>query len=189
MPFLLSIPGVLINLARRGLTFIGSLQPFQLISLALGLLSLFLMALLTDARHDARKWKAQTVALVAARKVDRANYEAASKQAEVQNKAQVAADETKRAAISKESNDAYQAQLAALRSDFARRMRAQTHPGSASAGGVSTVSAPAGGVDGEAMSGADPGILYTAETELQLNSLIDWVQRQHAIDLNAKDKP
>ena len=186
MTFLLALPGLALGLVRRVFAFVGSLQPFQLISLALGLLSLFLWALLADARHDARKWKGLTVQLSKARETDRLNFIAAGTKAEAANKAQVAADESRRANISKETNDAYQARLAALRADFARRVRAQggADQGRPGNGGLSPLPAPAIGPDGQAVPRDQPDLLYVAETELQLNSLIDWATRQHAIDPN-----
>lgn len=187
MTFLFGLPGVLLGLARRAFGFLRTLAPFQLLSLALAALSAFFWAQRNDARHDAAKWKGLTVQLNAARDADRLNFIAAGMKAEAANKAQVAADEAHRANISKESNDAYQSQLAALRADFSRRMRAQAgadqgRPGN---GSLSPLPDAASRPDGQAVPSDQPDLLYVAETELQLNALIDWTRRQAAIDPNA----
>jgi hypothetical protein len=111
-----------------------------------------------------------------------ASFEAADK-----NRATVDRDTAARAAITKETNDVYQAQLARLRADPAFRVRSQAGAGQGHAGnsGPSALPAPAGGTAAAPMSVPDTILLLAgAETELQLNALIDWVERQHAIDPN-----
>lgn len=113
-----------------------------------------------------------------------ANLRTASLAAQDENRRVVAEDEKQRAAITQESHDDYQAQLARLRADFAQRMRSRSDQGGTGHDGLSALPAAATGTDGEAVQGAQPTLLDAAETELQLNALIDWVAKQHDIDPN-----
>lgn len=182
MPFLLAIPGVLWSLAKRGGALLGKLQPFQLLSLALGLLSAFLWLQGIHSRHEATKWKGLADQCAELRRADRRHFEAAAKQAQAINTAQIVKVEAQQAQISTEVSHDYETQLAALRA--ASRVRGQADRSRANGDRASQASGGAPGVAGEKVPRDQPSLEYTAETELQLNALIDWAQRQSAIDPN-----
>ena len=124
----------------------------------------------------------------AAHAADIARWKAASEAATALNKATIARVETEQATINKESTDAYQVQLADLRARF-ERMRDRKAPINqrpANGDRASPVPDRAPGTSGEAVPRDQPDLGYTAEVELQLNVLIDWVRKQAAVDPNAR---
>lgn len=185
MTFLLGLPGVLLGLAKRLFGMIGKLQPFQLLSLALGLLSAFLWF---HRSSDVRHWKKESSRFEALYLTDEqtiASIRIAQNKAIADNIAHVADDEAQRSKVTKESNDAYQARVGILRADFARGLRARTDSSRSGHDGLSALPVARPGLVGEAVQGDQPDLLYTAETELQLNALIEWIEQQSAINPNA----
>ena len=177
--------GGAVGLVRRIGAWLGQLQPFQMLSLALGLLSAFLWLQGAHSRHAAAKWKGLAEQCAELRKGDRRHFEAAAKQAQADQAAQIVKVEAQQAQISTEVNHDYETQLAALRA--ANRLRAsRPDPGRANGDRASPVPDSAPGTSGEAVSRDQPDLQYTAEVELQLNALVDWVQRQTSIDPNAR---
>ena len=175
--------GGAVGLVRRILAWLGQLQPFQALSLALGLLSAFLWLQGAHSRHAAAKWKGLAEQCAELRKGDRRHFEAAAKQAQAINTAQIVKVEAQQAQISTEVNHDYETQLAALRA--ANRLRAsRPDPGRANGDRASPVPVPAPGSDGEAVPGDQPDLGYTAEVELQLNALVNWTRKQAAVDPN-----
>ena len=119
---------------------------------------------------------------------DIARWKAASEAATALNKATLARVAAEQSAINKESTDAYQVQLADLRARFGgmRDRKAPINQRPANGDRASPVPVAAPGVAGEAVPRDQPDLQYTAETELQLNALISWVQKQSAVDPNAR---
>ena len=178
MPFLITAFGF-----ARG--FIAKLSPAQLIIAALVMLAAFQHF---HAKRIMRHDIATTRALGRERDAhtaDIARWKAASETATKLNKATIAKVEQRQAIITKESTDEYATNLAALRARYSRMHTASpSDKRPANGDRAPPVPASPGGVDGEAVSSVDLG--YAAETELQLNALIDWVQKQEAVDPNAK---
>jgi hypothetical protein len=149
-----------------------------------------------EARHwrklDRNDVKARTLAeaRLATANQSIANLRTASLAAQDANRATVASDTASRAQVNKESHDDYQVQLARLRADAQRlRARSAADQGLAGDDALSFFPTAAGGADGEALQGTPPNLLDAASTELQLNALIDWVAKQHAIDANKGTHP
>ena len=118
---------------------------------------------------------------------DIARWKAASEAATKLNTATLARVAAEQSTINKESTDAYQIQLADLRARFERmRHGPASDKRPADGAGASPVPDPAPEVDGEAVPRDQPDLLYTAEVELQLNALVDWVRKQSAVDPNAR---
>ena len=118
---------------------------------------------------------------------DIARWKAASEAATKLNKATLARVAAEQTAINKESTDEYQVRLADLRSRFDRvRRPAPSNQRPANGDRASPVPVTAPSVAGEAVPGPGPDLEYTAEVELQLNALISWVQKQSAVDPNAR---
>lgn len=138
---------------------------------------------------EARHWRKVTVrqaTLLAVANRSVSNLRTASYEAADRNRSTVDRDTAARAQVTKETHDAYQAQLARLRADpaFGVRSRSATGEGRAGGHGLSAVS-PADPGDAAAPVPFPPDeLLLAAETELELNALIEWVERQHAIDPN-----
>ena len=185
MTFLLGLPSVLLGLARRALGFIGQLQPFQLVSLALALLSAFLWLNGVHSRHEAAKWKKLAGQCAELRKLDARNWQAAADAATAANKAQIAKVETRQATITKDVTDDYETRLAALRAADRLRANAKADRGRANGDRASALPVAAPGADGQAVPFSGSDLLLAQETELQLNALIDWNERQAAVDPNA----
>ena len=178
--------GGAMGLVRRIGAWLGQLQPFQALSLALGLLSAFLWLHGVHSRHAAAKWKGLAEQCAELRKGDRRHFEAAAKQAQADQAAQIVKVNAQQAQISTEVNHDYETQLAALRLAAGRLRASRPDTGRANGVGASPVPDGAPGVNGEAVPRDQPDLGYTAEVELQLNALVDWVQRQTGVDPNAK---
>ena len=123
------------------------------------------------------------------RMADRAAYAQAQKDAQAKNLATVAADKAERERITHDISQSYESELASLRADLARRLRAQAPAPQGAPGqpGLPGVSQAPGGSDGSSRVSI-PTDLYVrgAELELQLERLQQWVAEQVKVDPNGK---
>lgn len=174
-------------LARRGWAWLGTLNPWQSLSLALGLLALFQHVLIVAAHRHAAKVEAQYGRERDAHAADIARWKAGQFAATKLNQATLARVAQQQQAITKETANDYQAQLADLRARLGRMRTAPATDNRRPTDGdrASPLPVAAGGPDGQAVPGDQPDLRYVAETELQLNALIDWIKRQSAVDPNA----
>lgn len=140
---------------------------------------LILISIVCYQSSQIHKWHTQADKQAAARIADRLLYEAAQKQAEAQNLAHIAQIEKQQDAINEKARSDYRRDL--------DRLRSQPRTDQGASGGSK---APP---DGKAPGGAgstDPlrlppeKLLRVQEIELQLQYLIDWVNRQSQIDPN-----
>ena len=195
MTFLLTFFSGFLGTAMRGLRVAGrwlaSLSVAQIALIVVASAGIILHIADLHRIHRAEKHDLATSRALGretdAPKADIARWKAASTLASTMNKATVARVETQQATITKRTTDDYQTQLAALRArlDRVRAAPAVDHR-PANGGAVSqAASRPANPAD-QAVPGAGFDLQYTAETELQLNALIDWVQAQAAVNPNAE---
>ena len=157
-----------------------------------------LLVMLTVQKLDAAHWEKQSDKFErlyqqeqAAFALTTANYRAAAVQAQLADKAnaeRVAADQ---GSINERTKNDFEARLAAARS-LAQRLRGETAGSTAdsrssASAPVPGLAAPAGGI-AEA-TGQDrlprSDALTATEQAIQLDELIHWIRRQHAIDPNA----
>jgi len=158
------------------------------VSVALGLL-------LIIQKGETRHWKRQSGqfeqlyhAGEAALSGTIANYRAAAEAARAADRANLARVDAEQRAINERTSNDFQARLAAAHS-LARRLRGQAASATADRGGVRAAPVPGLSVasDGTAEA-ASQDRLSLADRELateqaiQLDELISWVRRQHAID-------
>lgn len=120
-------------------------------------------------------------------------YRAAAAKAEAEDQAKDTATKAQQAKINQETDNDYQARLAAARA-LADRLRQQlahsANPGSPAKPSVPGVSAPAGGPAQTAPDGLSiDDALTCTEQGIQLDELIKWVKRQAGVDPNAAVKP
>jgi predicted RNA-binding protein YlxR (DUF448 family) len=136
-------------------------------------------------RHAA-KVESQLGKCTKGRADDRAAYIKAQADAAAKNAADVAADKAARERITNDISQSYEAQLASLRADLAKRLRQNAAPqGASGSSGLPNVSpAPSGPDAGSRVS--IPSGLYVrgAELELQLEQLQHWVSEQLKINPN-----
>lgn len=142
-------------------------------------------------RHTA-KVEAQLHSCTTARADDLTAYTKAQAIAAADNLAHNAAEKAQRERITHDVSQSYQAQLASLRADLAKRLRPQ--PAAAPQGapdptGLPGVSAAPSGPD-DAARVSIPSSLYVrgAELELQLEQLQHWIAEQLKVDPNASSK-
>jgi hypothetical protein len=144
--------------------------------------------------HDRNRWKAKTAhysELLSAERATHAatvaNYRAAAEQARQADAANAARVKGEQAAINERTAHDYQSRIAAARAAAERLRRhagAQADPRDRGATPVPGLSAAAeGSAEG---AGEDrlpePDALIATEQAIQLDELIKWVRRQHAID-------
>lgn len=132
-----------------------------------------------EKRHSA-KVEASLAAEKQARAQDRASYQNAQIAAAAMNKAQVKTIEAEQEKINADVSQDYAGDLARLRAELGRvRSKADAPARSASSSaGAGSVPKPAqGSVEAPVQLPADK-LLLAAETELQLNALITWVEAQ-----------
>lgn len=112
-----------------------------------------------------------------------ANYRAAAAKAEADDKAKNDRTIAQQQQINKEQSDEYQARIAASRVLIQRLQQAiatTAHSGGSSGPGVPSIPTPACGTDAPSI---DPAT-RAYDCAIQLDELIKWVERQHAIDPN-----
>ena len=167
--------------------FLKSLNGWQLVCLALALFgAVQTVRVWSEQRHSA-KVESQLAKSEAARHADREAYAKAQAEAQVANAATVAKDKAERERITNDISQSYEAELASLRADLARRLRNAAPQGSAGPTDLPQVSpAPSGADDASRVS--IPTSLYVrgAELELQLEKLQQWVNEQLKVDPNTK---
>ena len=157
-----------------------------------------LMVMLTVQKLEAVHWKKQSEKFEqlyqqeqAAFALTTANYRTAAAQAQLADKAnaeRVAADQR---SINERTQNEFEARLAAARLSV-QRLRgeaasASDDPGSRGSTPVPGVPAPAGGAAQAANQDGLPqsDALTATEQAIQLDELIKWVRRQHAVNRNA----
>lgn len=136
-----------------------------------GIGAILLLVILVQDRNAWKAKAAQRQAQIVQLKKD---YESASREAELRNKAQVQKIEAQHEAITNN-----------VRSDYARdleRLRQQANRGSTSGPGVSGVPKAPGGADGENLPLPAERVLPLAqEVELKCNALVDWLNEQMGV--------
>jgi hypothetical protein len=165
-----------------------------------GLAILPLAILLVIQKGETRHWKKQSGqyetlyrAEQTAHAVTIANYRAAADAARKADQANVARVAGEQRLINERTADDYETRLAAARA-VAERMRlelakAATNPGGGGATGVPGLPAAPGGA---AQAAGTNGLslaerLLATEQGIQLDELIKWIERQHAVDPNGKE--
>lgn len=148
-----------------------------------------LKAELADTRRDLADTKtafAQTVS----------NYRAAAAKATADDAANKVRVERQQTQISKEQSDEFEARIAAAHA-LAERLRREAarpaHSGGSAAATVPGVPAAPNGPSQAACDRLPDGSfaddkLCATEQAIQLDELIKWVERQHAVDVNGSDK-
>lgn len=149
--------------------------------LALLIALLLTRASLASARHD-RDIAKDALALTAA------NYAAAANARKASDLLNVERVNTEAAAISKETVDAYNQRIAALRADFAERVRIATQANSGSAGRTDLPAVPVAAERADATScqAVLPArdALVASEQAEQLIALQAWVRKTVTIDVD-----
>lgn len=166
--------------------FLKSLNGWQLVCLALALFGAAqTMRVWSEQRHSA-KVESQLAKSEAARHADQEAYAKAQADAQAANAATVAKDKAERERITNDISQSYEAQLASLRADLARRLRAQPQGATGPTDLPQVSPAPSGPDDASRVS--IPTSLYVrgAELELQLEKLQQWVNEQLKVDPNTK---
>jgi hypothetical protein len=120
-----------------------------------------------------------------------ANYRAAADAAHAADKANAERVAAEQRSINERTSNDYEARLAAARS-LAQRLRSESarapaDPGRGGSAPVRGMAAPAGGTAEAPRQDRlpQPDALTATEQAIQLDELIKWVRRQHAIDPNA----
>jgi hypothetical protein len=159
---------------------------FKYVSGGLAILCLVLFLRLGMEKRHSAKVEAQLVKCGQARHADHEAYRKAQADAQAHNKAQLERIESEQQRISDHAELSYEADLARLRAELARRLPNHTAPQGAPLNpGASQVPVAPGKPDEEARV-CIPSSLYVrgAENELQLERLIDWVSEQSKVDQN-----
>jgi hypothetical protein len=148
------------------------------------------------AAGEARHWKKQSGQFEKLYRAEQtafahtvANYRAAADKARADDAANKARVEAEQAAINERTAHDYQARIDSARA-LAERLRAnaQAHSGSSGGAPVPGLSAAAGGIAESAANGLSDALQCT-EQAIQLDELIAWTKRQHAIDPNKGANP
>ena len=165
-------------------------------------ISIALAVLLVIQKGETRHWKKQSaqfeqrfVAEQSAMATTVANYRAAADAARADDRANRARVEGAQRSISERTQDEYQARLADARA-LAQRLRDETasapaDPGAGRGSPMPGLSAAAGGTAQAAGHDRLPGAdaLLATEQAIQLDELIKWVVKQHAVDPNGRAPP
>ena len=163
------------------------------LKLIAGIGCLLLLALLI---HDRNRWKAKTAHYAELLSAERAthaateaNYRAAAERARREDAANVARVRAEQAAINERTEDDFESRIAAARA-AAGRLRGNQGTGTDSGGrrsaampGISVAAQDAAQAAGEDGFSESERLLAT-EQAIQLDELINWVRRQHAIPVN-----
>jgi len=160
--------------------------------------ALALLAMLLVQKFETRHWRKQSGQYEQLYRSEQgagaltiANYRAAAEAARAADRAAGERTRVEQLAINERTSNDFQARLAAARRD-AQRLRdgagpAATDPCARGTASVPGLPAPACGADQPA--GQDrlsPGdSLIATEQAIQLDELIHWIERQHAVDVNA----
>jgi hypothetical protein len=111
------------------------------------------------------------------------NYRTAAAKQKADDDAKNARTVASQQAASQETIDEYQARLAAARAEYQRLQSSAANPGGGAGTGVPSLPAPPSGPPQSTADGLSLRYTCTAQG-LQLDELIKWVTRQHAIDPN-----
>jgi len=164
------------------------------LKLILGIVCALALALLI---HDRNRWKAvatdrqqRLVAEQTAHAGTIANYRAAAEEARRADRANAQRVQARQAAINERTADDYEKRLADARA-AAGRLRSQAEParGDSGRGGAAPMPGlPAAAQGADQAAGQDrlplADRLIATEQAIQLDELIKWVERQHAVDPN-----
>lgn len=118
-----------------------------------------------------------------------ADYRSAAARQKADEDAKNAHTVQQQQAANQETDNEYQARLAAARAEYERLPRSSSsHSGSVAGASVPGVSAPTRGPDEAAGKDGLPSsdALIATEQAIQLDELEKWIERQHVIDPNAK---
>lgn len=167
-----------------------------MLKLILGIACALALALLI---HDRNRWKAKTAHYAELLAAERgahagtvANYRAAAEQARQADLANAERVRARQAAINERTEHDYETRLADARAAAGRlrgeQSAASAHPGPGRAASVPGLPAAAGGA---AQATGQDGLpvadrLIATEQAIQLDELIQWVERQQAVDPNGR---
>jgi hypothetical protein len=144
------------------------------------LMLLGVVAFQNDKIHD---WHQQSDRCAEARKADRATYEAAQAEAARKNAEQVQKIEQKQQEKTDAAKRAYDADLARLRAGGVRQQGTPAAKGAPGQPGASGVPSAPGGADGAPqVCVSAPDALSSAETELRLWHLQQWIAEQLQVE-------
>lgn len=160
--------------------------------------SLCLALLLILQKADTRHWKKQSGQYEQLYRGEQAalagtvaNYRAAAEAARVADRAAAERARSEQRAINERTSHDFEARIAAARA-HAQRLQRQAGTAAADPGGRGTTTVPAlSTAAGKSPQAAGqgrlpvPDALTATEQAIQLDELIKWVRRQHAVDLNA----
>jgi hypothetical protein len=167
-----------------------------------GLAIIPLVLLLGVAKMDVRHWHKQSDqfeklyhAEQTAHAVTVANYRAAATRAHELDQANAARVAGEQSLINERSKDDYETRLAAARAT-ADRLRGELAKAAANSGGRGATDLPGvpAAAGGAAQAAGQDGLsiddrLTATEQGIQLDELIKWIRRQHAVDVNGANKP
>ena len=191
MPFLMIALGFIKSGLGSAFAFLSKLSLMQLALIAVTVIGIgFHIADVRHIRrveaHDAATSRALGKERIA-HAADIARWKAASEAATALNEASISRTIHNQTSISRKALYDYQAQLTDLRARFERMRRAAPiNQRPANGDRASPVPGGACPATGEAVPGVEPDLEYTAEVELQLNALVDWVRKQAAVNPNAR---
>lgn len=158
------------------LRFLGSLTLWQFVSLGLAVLYGVQHFELVVARHSAAKWHHQYDVL-----------NKAQKDAKTKNEADVKRIKAEQQRITDNVSKDYERDLAGLRRELSLRLHTPSGPSVAPVPNISDTSPR---IDEKAtMCIPASTILYAAETELQLDNLITWIENQEGANRDAPNRP
>ena len=166
------------------------------LKLIIGVCCLALLALLI---HDRNRWKAKTAhysEMLAAERVAHAgtiaNYRTAAEQARQADLAYAERVRARQAAITERTENDFEKRLADPR-DAARRLRGEATAASGDSGPGLAAALPGLSFAAEGAAEAaredrlsDPERLIATEQAIQLDELIEWVERQAAVDVGSR---
>lgn len=163
------------------------------VSLALGILLLIQKAETGHWKKQSGQFEQLYREQQSALAATEANYRAATEAARAADQANANRVAAEQRAINERTSNDYEARLAAARA-FAQRLRIEaaasaTDPGSGGSAPVPGLSAaPGRAAEPARQDGLSPADALTAtEQAIQLDELIRWVRRQHAVDPNQPD--
>ena len=190
MPFLMIAWGFIKHGLGSAFAFLSKLSPMQLALIVVTVLGVGFH--IADQRHI-RRVEAHDAATSRAlgkerdaHAADIARWKAASEAATALNKRGIERVVTEQKGITDAVSSDYESRLADLRARWVRDRKAPINQRPANGDRASPVPDSAPGVNGEAVPFPEHDLLTAAETELQLNALISWVQRQTGVDPNAR---
>jgi hypothetical protein len=172
---------------KRVVDWLSHRSFWQIVCMGLCALILVQHFELKRSRAEAANWHSQYNAEHSGRLADRKSYQDAQAAAHAKNLADVAADKAARERITHDISQSYEAQLASLRADLARRLHGgnPAAQGSAGGSGLPGVSPAPSGADGGSRVSI-PSSLYVrgAELELWVEQWQRWAREQAKVNPN-----